>query len=246
MIPGALLASGFFLRCRMGFLSSIGKLAKGITGGDLLSAGVSLLGSGLDYSGARSANSAAMASTQEQMDFQREMRATSHQTQVADLRKAGLNPVLSAGGNGASVPSGASFAPENELSSAKDAGLRSAQMTSMRLQNDLTRAQTAKTVQEARATAASADKAEVMKAPFSAIARSVPSIKSTAKDMAKFYTTSDHPLSPGALINDIVSKFSSSGSDVKNFPKIKIPALPDGKSIFDLPVVTVHPKKGSR
>jgi len=65
---------------------------------------VSGLGS---FFGGQSANATAVAMSRENREWQEKMSSTAHQRQILDMQRAGLNPILSAGGGGgASTPSG--------------------------------------------------------------------------------------------------------------------------------------------
>lgn len=95
-----------------GISSALGAL--GIGGGDVLSTATALGGSVLtNEQNRRMAN--------RQMDFQERMSNTAHQREVEDLRRAGLNPILSTRYGGSSTPSGATAHMDNSVESARRA-----------------------------------------------------------------------------------------------------------------------------
>jgi hypothetical protein len=115
--------------------------------GSVIGAGI---GAASSLFGGKSQNKANEAMVQQQMAFQERMRATQYQTAVADLKAAGLNPMLAYTQGGAGTPVGATAQMGNPLgeagNSAREAAMAYANFKQIQTQNELTYAQAAQSM----------------------------------------------------------------------------------------------------
>lgn len=129
-----------------------------------------VISSGIDYYSAKDTNRKQKKLAREQMQFQERMSNTSYQRAMADMQKAGLNPILAYAQGGASTPSGAQAmlrAPQvgDKITKGLDVGSkttqRKVQNANLAQNTELAEAQTHTAKQVARKEAAQADIAEV-------------------------------------------------------------------------------------
>ena len=90
-------------------------------GSALIMGGASLLGGSMR-------NREAQKASARQMAFQESMSNTAYQRAMADMRKAGLNPILAGKLGGASTPTGSTYNPTNIGSEAVQGALTGAQI----------------------------------------------------------------------------------------------------------------------
>lgn len=97
--------------------------------------------------------------------FQKQMAKNKHQWEVADLRAAGLNPILSAGGGGGGGLGGAAFTPAQNPLEGVGSGLKEAArfkaIERVRMDNETRLANSSTAKQEAEAALLRAEEAQV-------------------------------------------------------------------------------------
>ncbi|WNK14428.1 MAG: DNA pilot protein [Microvirus sp.] len=122
---GSAIGGALGLPAGSGLGGAVGSAMSGLSGmlggtGGVGSALGSLFAGGASYLGGQQANEASAAEAQKNRDFQERMSDTQYQRGTADMKAAGINPMLAYAQGGASSPSGGQASQEDVVSPAVD------------------------------------------------------------------------------------------------------------------------------